>query len=90
MSLHRFLLPGKKDSVSNFQDVKKFAATALLVLFVLIGQGSAENAVPLPEYYSKKNLTGFYSRLVVKKEYYRAAHELRRIYSYYPDTFPLQ
>ncbi len=87
---HRFLLPGKKDLVSNFQVVKKFAATALLVLFVLIGQGSAENAVPLPEYYSKKNLSGFFSRLVAKKEYYRAAHELRRLYSYYPDTFSLQ
>lgn len=70
--------------------MKKSAATALLVLFVFIGQGSAENAVPLSEYYSKKNLTGFFSRLVAKKEYYRAAHELRRLYSYHPDTFSLQ
>ncbi len=63
--------------------MKKNAATALLLILLLTGQGSAE--VLPSESYSPQKITGFISFLVQKKEYYRATLELKRYYHFYPE-----
>ncbi len=66
--------------------MKRKALTALLLVFLLAGQGSAE-IVSSPRY-SPENIRSFISFLIRNKDYYRASVELRRYHHFYPTAAP--